>query len=61
MKFKIAVVQFDIKQFSPEENLKKAEKFIKKAIFSQAQIKENLPIPKINIETIFNILLKIQN
>ena len=38
MKFKIAVVQFEIKQFSPDENLKKAEEFIKKAIFSKAQI-----------------------
>ncbi len=38
MKFKIAVVQFEIKQFSPEENLKKAEEFIKKAAFSKAQI-----------------------
>ena len=31
MRFKIAVVQFKIKQFSPEENLKKAEVFIRKA------------------------------
>lgn len=31
MKIKIAVVQFKINQFKPEENLKKAEKFIKKA------------------------------
>lgn len=31
MKFNIAVVQFAIKQFSPIDNLKKAEKFIKKA------------------------------
>jgi len=38
MKFKIAVVQFEIKQFSPDENLKKAEEFIKKAAFSKAQI-----------------------
>ena len=37
-KFKIAVVQFSIKQFSPEENLKKAEAFVKKASFSKAQI-----------------------
>lgn len=38
MKFKIAVVQFEIKQFSPEENLKKAEEFIRKAASSKAQI-----------------------
>src|SRR3989338_7102146 len=38
MKFKIAVVQFEIKQFSPDENLRKAEEFIKKASFSKAQI-----------------------
>ncbi len=38
MKFKIAVVQFEIKQFSPEENLKKAEEFVKKASFSKAKI-----------------------
>lgn len=38
MKFKIAVVQFEIKQFSPEENLRKAEEFIKKAAFSKARI-----------------------
>lgn len=31
MKFKIAVVQFKIKEFLPEKNLKKAEKFIKQA------------------------------
>jgi len=31
MKFKIAVVQFSIKQFAPEANLKKAEHYIKKA------------------------------
>jgi len=31
MKFKIAVVQFEIKQFLPIENLKKAENFIKYA------------------------------
>jgi len=31
MKVKIAVVQFKSKQFSPEENLKKTEKFIRKA------------------------------
>jgi predicted amidohydrolase len=38
MKFKIAVVQFEIKQFSPEENLKKAEEFIRKASFSKANV-----------------------
>ncbi|PIN82025.1 hypothetical protein COV11_00055 [Candidatus Woesearchaeota archaeon CG10_big_fil_rev_8_21_14_0_10_30_7] len=38
MKFKIAVVQFEIKQYSPDENLKKAEYFIKKASFSKAKI-----------------------
>jgi len=38
MKFKIAVVQFEIKQFSPDENLKKAEAFVKKASFSKAKI-----------------------
>ncbi len=31
MKFKVAVVQFEINQFQPEENLKKAEKFIQEA------------------------------
>jgi len=38
MKLKIAVVQFEIKRLSPEFNLKKAEKFIKKASFLKAQI-----------------------
>lgn len=38
MKLKIAVVQFEIKRLSPDVNLKKAEKFIKKASFSKAQI-----------------------
>lgn len=38
MKFKIAVVQFKIKQFHPEINLKKAEEFIKKASKSNAKI-----------------------
>lgn len=38
MKFKIAVVQFNAGQFSPEKNLKKAEKFVKKASFSNAQL-----------------------
>ncbi len=31
MKVRIAVVQFEAKQFSPEENLKKAEEFVKSA------------------------------
>jgi predicted amidohydrolase len=38
MRFKIAVVQFEIKQFSPEENLEKAEKFIREAVVSKAKI-----------------------
>lgn len=38
MKFKIAVVQFNIKQFCPEENLKNAEDFIKKAASLRANI-----------------------
>jgi predicted amidohydrolase len=38
MKCKIAVVQFDIKRLDPEYNLKKAERFIKKAKDSDAQI-----------------------
>jgi len=38
MKIKIAVVQFEIKQFLPEENLKKAERFIKKASSLNAHI-----------------------
>ena len=38
MKFKIAVVQFEIAQYSPEVNLKRAEDFIKKASSSKAQI-----------------------
>ena len=38
MKFNIAVVQFEAKQFSPRENLKKAEKFIKKAVAEKAKI-----------------------
>lgn len=37
MEIKIAVVQFAIHQFSPEENLKRAEQFIEKAS-SEAQI-----------------------
>ena len=38
MKFKIAVVQFEIKQFSPKKNLSKAEQFVKKAATSEAKI-----------------------
>lgn len=38
MKFKVAVVQFDIKQFLPENNLVKAERFIKKASTLGARI-----------------------
>lgn len=38
MKFKIAVVQFKIGQFLLEKNLKKAEKFIKRAASSKANI-----------------------
>ncbi len=38
MQCKIAVVQFEIQQFEPEKNLKKAERFIQEAISSQAQI-----------------------
>jgi len=38
MKFKVAVVQFEIKQFSPKENLEKAEKFIKKASSLKAEL-----------------------
>ena len=38
MKCKIAVVQFDIKQHSPKENLEKAEKFIVKASDQKADI-----------------------
>ncbi len=38
MKLKIAVVQFEIKRLSPKYNLEKAEKFIKKASLSNAQI-----------------------
>ncbi len=37
MKLKIAVVQFEIQQFAPEDNLKKAEQFIKEAA-PEAQI-----------------------
>ncbi|MBI4451496.1 carbon-nitrogen hydrolase family protein [Candidatus Woesearchaeota archaeon] len=38
MRFKIAVVQFDIKQFSPMENLRRAENFVKKAARSKAHL-----------------------
>src|SRR3989338_6809815 len=38
MKFKIVVVQFNIKQFSPNENLNKAEKFIKSASKARANV-----------------------
>jgi len=38
MKLKIAVVQFAVKEFCPEHNLQRAEKFIKKASASKAQI-----------------------
>ncbi len=38
MKFKIAVVQFEIKQFSPETNLKRAEEFIQKAALLKSNI-----------------------
>jgi len=38
MKFKIAVVQFRITPYAPQENLKKAEKFISKAASSGARI-----------------------
>ena len=38
MQVKIAVVQFDIEQFAPERNLRKAERFIAEAATSQAHI-----------------------
>lgn len=38
MKLRIAVVQFEIKQYSPSKNLKKAEEFIKEASDSKANI-----------------------
>lgn len=38
MKFKIAVVQFKTEQFSPDKNLKRAEEFIKKALFLKTKI-----------------------
>lgn len=38
MKFKIAVVQFEIEQFNPETNLQKAQNFIKKASLDKSDI-----------------------
>ena len=38
MKLKIAVVQFKIKNYCPEENLKKAERFVERGKFSKANI-----------------------
>ncbi len=38
MKVKIAVVQFEIKQFSPKENLERAGMFVKDAAYSKADI-----------------------
>jgi len=38
MKFKIAVVQFDVKRLAPEENIKKTEIFIKKAAGNQVNV-----------------------
>lgn len=38
MKFKIAVVQFEIQHYQPEENLKKAEIFIEKASEKNADV-----------------------
>ena len=38
MKVKIAAIQFDIKQFAPEKNLKKAEEYIKKAASAGADL-----------------------
>ena len=38
MKFKVAVTQFEVKKYSPENNLKRAELFIKKAASSKANI-----------------------
>lgn len=38
MKIRIAVVQFYIKQFSPAENLRKAEEYVKKASAAKANI-----------------------
>jgi len=38
MKVKIAVTQFEIKQFSPKENLSKAELFIQRASKAEAQV-----------------------
>lgn len=38
MKFKLAVVQFDIKRLNPEENIKKAEDFMKRASDKEADL-----------------------
>src|SRR5260370_17599760 len=38
MQFKVAVAQFSIQQFAPEENLRKAERFMQAAVAAQAQI-----------------------
>jgi len=38
MKFNIAVVQFEITQFSPDQNLIKAEEFVKQASSLNADI-----------------------
>ncbi|MFA4819783.1 MAG: carbon-nitrogen hydrolase family protein [Candidatus Aenigmatarchaeota archaeon] len=38
MKFKIAVVQFEIRQFSPDENMRRVEMFIKEASSLKSQV-----------------------
>jgi omega-amidase len=38
VQFKVAVVQFEICQFAPQENLKKAEAFIKQAVAASADL-----------------------
>jgi predicted amidohydrolase len=38
MRFKIAVVQFEIKQFSPEDNLRRIEEFVIKASRAKASV-----------------------
>jgi len=38
MRINIAVVQFAIRQFVPEENLRKAERFIQAAVSQHAQL-----------------------
>src|SRR5579859_1638577 len=38
MQLKIAVVQFEIQQFTPENNLRKAEQFIQAAVAERAQL-----------------------